>query len=113
MENQRKIIKTLKNHEKRISALENKCVVRVAPKLKNWYKPGSTIEKIIILIREKFFNKPRNLTEIISELKTKDYHLKASDLTLPLRRIVRKGLLGKTKKMPNSTISKKWLYVKK
>lgn len=113
MKNLKEIIKTIKNHEKRISTLENTRTVQVIPKSKNWYKPGSTVEKIVILIREDFFNQPRSLKEIISELEGKDYHLKDSDLTLPLRRVVRKGLLRKTKKMPDGTISKKWLYVKK
>ena len=113
MKSLRKIIKILQDHEKRISALKKRGASKITLKTKNWYKSGSTIEKIVILIREGFFNKPKNLTEIISELETKDYHLKASDLTLPFRRIVRKGLLGKTKKIPNGTVSKKWLYVKK
>jgi hypothetical protein len=112
--NQRKIIKILQDHEKRISALEvkNASKITLKAKMKNWYRPGSTIEKIVILIEEGLFNKPKSLKEIISKLKTKDYHLKASDLTLPLRKIVRKGLLKKTKEMPDGIISKKWLYVK-
>lgn len=113
MENLKQINKILQDHEKRISALEKRVVSKSILKAKNWYKPGSTIEKIVILTGEGFFNQPKSLKEIISKLKEKDYHLKASDLTLPLRKVVRKGLLRKTKKMPDGAVSKKWLYVKK
>lgn len=107
-----KIIKILQDHEKRITSIEKKNVPKITLRANSWYKSGSTIEKIVILIGEGVFNKPKNLKEIISKLKAKDYHLKASDLTLPLRKVVRKGLLGKTKEMPDGIISKKWLYVK-
>ena len=112
MRNLGKIIKILQDHEKRISALEKNGTSKTMLKTKNGYKPGSTIEKIIILIEEGVFNKPKNLNEIISKFETKDYHLKASDITLPLRKVVRKGLLRKTKEMPDGNISKRWLYVK-
>lgn len=108
----KRIERLLKDHEKRISVLEKKKVSKTTSKTKTWYRPGSTIEKIVTLIEEGFFNKPKSLSAIISKLKTKDYHLKASDLTLPLRKIVREGLLRKTKEMPDGTVSKKWLYVK-
>ncbi|GAH54917.1 unnamed protein product [marine sediment metagenome] len=113
MKNQRKIIKILQDHEKRISALEKRSASKTILKAKSWYKPGSTIEKIVILIKEGFFNQPKSIKEIISGLKEKDYHLKASGLTLPLRRVVRKGLFRKTKKMASGAVSKKWLYAKK
>ncbi len=112
MEDLKQINKVLQDYERRLSILEKK--KKIVDKKESWYKSGGTVDKIVKLISQSFFDKkPKNLTEIISELKTKDYHLKASDLTLPLRRIVRKGLLRKTKKMADGTISKKWLYVKK
>ena len=111
MEYLKEINKILQNHERRLCILEKK--EKIIDKKGLWYKPGSTIDKLIKLISEGFFDKPKNLTEIISELETKDYHLKASDLTLPLRRVVRKGLLRKTKKIANGIVSKRWLYVKK
>lgn len=111
MKDLKEINKILQDHERRLSILEKK--EEIVDKKESWYKSGGTADKLVKLISEGFFNKPKNLTEIISELETKDYHLKASDLTLPLRRIVRKGLLRKTKKMADGTISKKWLYVKK
>ena len=107
-----KIFKILENHEQRISALEGKKETNLKSKAKMWYKPGSTIKKIVLLIENGFFNAPHSIGEIISELKTKDYHLKAPDLTLPLRKIVRKGLLARTKKRADGSTSKSWLYVK-
>jgi len=106
------IKRILDDHEKRLRALEGKEVNSSVKKKKTWYKPGSTIEKIVILINEGFFDSPHTITEIISELKTRDYHLKSSDLTLPLRKIIRKGLLRRTKKKADSTTSKNWLYLK-
>lgn len=112
MKNLKEISKMLQDHERRLTALEGKRHSSSPGKEKSWYKPGSTIEKIVGLISGKFFNKPRTISDIISELKTKDYHLKSSDLILPLRKIVRKGLLKKTKKHADGTVSKNWLYVK-
>jgi hypothetical protein len=106
------IIKVLESHEKRISVLEGKKQTHRAEEAKSWYRPGSTIDKIMTLIEKGVFNVPRGISDIISELEAKDYHLKAPDLTLPLRKIVRKGLLARTKKAANGSISKKWLYVK-
>ena len=85
----------------------------IKPKNEEWYKTGSTIHKILILDKEGFFKSPKTISEIIQEFKSKDYHLKASDLTLPLRKIVRKGILKKTKKNVDGTESKNWMYVKK
>ena len=112
MKNQKEINKILQDHEQRISALENKGISKKVLGTESWYKPGSTIGKIVALIKEGFFKDPKGLKEIISRLKEKDYHLKASDLTLPLRKMVRKGLLRKTKQLPGGVVSKKWLYVK-
>lgn len=105
------IKKILENHEKRISVLEGEKSVKIKSKVKTGYKKGSTTEKIVSLLKEGFFNEPRSISNIISELKTKDYHLKASDLTLPLRRIVRKKLLKRTKMNADGSHSKNWLYV--
>lgn len=107
--NQNEIEEMLKDHERRIHFLEGRKDIKVV-KSKVWYKSGSTIEKIVSLIEEGFFSTPHTIGEIVSELKTRDYHLKAPDLTLPLRKIVRKGILRKTKKKSDASISKKWLY---
>ncbi|MDE1818704.1 MAG: hypothetical protein KGI19_08895 [Thaumarchaeota archaeon] len=76
------------------------------------YKKGSTTEKIIALIDEKFFDQNRTVGDIIEKLKSKDYHFKSSELTMSLRTIVRKELLKKTKDLPDGTKSKQWTYVK-
>ncbi len=104
------ILKTIKDHERRIRMLEGKKEKKQTPN-KAWYRSGSTTEKIVILTKEGFFKKPRSINEMISKLKTKDYHLKASDLTLPLRNVVRKNLLERTKNRVDGSSSKAWLYV--
>ena len=107
-----KIKNLLENHEKRITLLEGKKIQKIEERKKSWYKPSSTIEKIICLINEGFFNKPKSIGDIVTELKNRDYHLKASDLTLPLRKIVRKGLLKRTKELSDGSKAKKWHYIK-
>ncbi|MBL7060500.1 MAG: hypothetical protein ISS13_01550 [Actinobacteria bacterium] len=102
----------MENHEKRITAIEGKKTSKSTSKNGKWYKPSSTIEKVVLLAEEGFFNVPRNIGKIVSELKTKDYHLKASDLTLPLRKIVRKGILRRTNTKSDGSSSKNWLYMK-
>lgn len=106
------IIIKLEDHENRIFVLEGGKSLAGQPKKTNWFKPGSTTAKILDLINEGFFKKPKSISEIISEFKTKDYHLKPSDLTMSLRVVVRKGLLKKTKDMPDGSKSKKWMYIK-
>jgi hypothetical protein len=80
---------------------------------KGTIKSGSTSEKIVELIDENFFNTNKTITEIVNELKTKDYHFSSSDLTMPLRSLVRNGKLKKTKELPDNTKSKLWTYVRK
>lgn len=105
------INKIIEDHEKRISALEGKKDIKVKPASGAWYKAGSTVDKIVRLVKEGFFKNPKTLSEIISELKTRDHHLEPSDLTLPMRRIVHKGLLKKTKTISSGVKSKKWMYI--
>lgn len=78
----------------------------------SWYQKGSTIEKIWSLNEDNFLDQPKTIKEIVGKLTEKDYHFKASDLTLPLRNIVRNGKLKKTKDLPNGQKSNKWMYVK-
>ena len=110
MKDLKEINKILQDHEHRLTMLENK--KKIVDKKGSWYKSGSTVDKLVKLISEGFFNNPKNLKQIIAKLEEKDFHLKASDLTLPLRKVVRKGLLRKTKQLPGGTVSKKWLYIK-
>ncbi len=110
MKDLKEINKILQDHEHRLVRLENK--KKILDKEVSWYKPGSTIDKLVKLISEGFFNRPKSIKEIISGLKERDFHLSASDLTLPLRKVVRKGLLKKTKQLSDGAVSKKWLYKK-
>jgi hypothetical protein len=110
-ENQNELLRVLADHEKRICVLEKKQPTKTNRE-KSWFRYGSTIEKIVNLIGEGFFNTPHSISDIIAKLKTKDFHLEAPDLTLPLRKVVRKGLLERTKKKSDGSFSKTWLYVK-
>lgn len=107
----REIRSLLRDHEKRIVALEGKPRVQRRSKIP-WYKPGSTVDKVVPLVEEGYFDLPRSMNEMISELKTRDYHLKPSDLTLPLRKIVRNGILKRTKINADDSPSRVWLFVK-
>lgn len=78
----------------------------------SWYKKGSTIEKIWALNEGNFFDQPRTIKEILEKLTEKDYHFKASDLTLPIRSIVRNGKMKKTKDLPHGQKSKAWMYAR-
>lgn len=75
-------------------------------------RPGTTAEKIINLLEEGFFDKNRTISDIVNQLKSKDYHYKSTDLTMPLRQIVRKHVLKKTKELSDRKTSKQWTYVK-
>ena len=116
--NDEELQKIINNHETRIANLERESnspkevKSEVTPKKNEWYKPGSTIDKVLNLVQENFFNEHRTISDIIVALKAKDYHLKSTDLTLPLRKIVRKGILQKTQKKADGTESKNWLYIK-
>jgi len=110
IKNLKEITKILQDHELRLFRLEGK--KKVSKQKESWYKPGSTVDKLVKLISEGFFNKPKSIKEIISKLKERDFHLKASDLTLPLRKVVKNNLLEKTKQIGNGDVSKKWLYKK-
>ncbi len=107
-----KINEVLKDHERRISRLEGTKQNKRVKDEAAWYLPGSTIEKIVVLINEGVFDNPKSIKQITSEFENKDYHLKASDLTLPLRKIVRKELLRRTKVKEDGLASKIWLFVK-
>ncbi|MGI0056774.1 MAG: hypothetical protein ACREAK_05305 [Nitrosarchaeum sp.] len=77
-----------------------------------WYQPGSTVAKIIDLINEGFFDVNQTIGDVVEKLKSMDFHYKSSDLTLPLRKIVCKALLTRTKELPDGRKSRKWTDVK-
>lgn len=103
---------TLREHEKRITALESRKASKRKRETKSWYRPGSTVHKVVNFVEVGFFDHPRSLKEIVSELKTRDYHFNSSDLTLPLRRIVHKQILKRTKINADGSPSKHWLFVR-
>ena len=80
------------------------------PENKSQKKQG-TVEKILSL-GDEFFKEPKTIKEIIEKLAERDFHFRASDLTLPLRKIVRSGKLKKTKDFTNGQKSKIWMYIK-
>jgi len=80
---------------------------------KSLIREGSTSDKISKLILEGFFDSNRTISDIVAELKTHDYHFKSTDLTLPLRTLVRSKMLKKTKELSDKTTSTHWTYVKK
>jgi hypothetical protein len=103
--------KILEDHERRITALESKEISQEETQKLDWYRPGSTTDKVVMLVHSGFFKTAQSLSDILNELQRRDYHLQASDLTLPIRRIVRKGLLKKTKELPDGSRIKKWHYI--
>lgn len=105
--------KILDDHERRLSLLEGRKVPKSKEmkdeKIKTWYRKGSTTDKILSL--GSFFNQPKTVKDILDKLKEKDYHFKASDITMSLRYIVRNGSLRKTKTLSDGTKLKHWVYV--
>ena len=82
--------------------------------IKAWFKKNSTVSKILELVNEGFFDNKRAIGDIIVQLQNKDYHYSSSDLTLPLRKIVRHGTLTKIKNKDEVKKGKgTWMYIKK
>ena len=98
--------------EKRMDKLEGKLVQEGKksgegkPDSKLWYKPAGTVAKLVGLVGEGFFSEPKTLSEVSVAFAAKDYHYKLSDLTLPVRQLVRHGVLRREKK------NSKWAYGK-
>ncbi len=76
------------------------------------FKKGSVADNLNQLIESGYFDQNRTIRDMIDELKSKDVHYEPSDLTRPLRTLVRSGRLKKTKNLPDGTKSKKWTYIK-
>jgi len=93
-------------------SISKKSIIKTKNDSDKWYQSGSTVEKILKLIDSGFFVENHTLADIIKKLKSYDYHFKQSELTLPLRTIVRHGDLVKTKDLPDGKRSKYWTYVK-
>ncbi len=75
-------------------------------------KKGSIADNLNQLIDEGYFDYNHTIRDMIDELKSKDVHYNPSDLTRPLRTLVRGGRLKKTKTLPDGTKSGKWTYIK-
>jgi hypothetical protein len=72
---------------------------------------GSTADRILELKKRHFFDNPKTVKEVMEELKRMDFHYKPADLTDPLRRLVRKEELERTKELTGGTKSKKLMWV--
>jgi hypothetical protein len=109
------IRKRFEENERRLEGLETKLygtakspvkeATSTKAESKAWYKPEGTVAKLVGLRSEKFFDEPKTLNDVATKFKAKDYHFKLSDLTLPIRQLVRHGLLRREKK------GGKWAYV--
>jgi hypothetical protein len=116
--------KLIENHEERIKTLEELLSSKTRIKgnratehergqirearadSKLWYKPDSTVAKLIGLVSDGFFDEPKTLSEVTVQFAAKDYHYKLSDLTLPVRQLVRRGVLRREQRKG------KWAYGK-
>lgn len=106
----------LEDHERRLSALERRISMieadlkqtvpdtAIGGKTKLSGKKISNAAKLSKLITDGFFDERRTLNDMVSHFKSMDYHFKQSDLTMPLRRLVRKDLLRREK------VDGKWAY---
>lgn len=74
-------------------------------------KKGSVADNLNQLIEDEYFDQNRTIRDMIDELKSKDIHYEPSDLTRPLRTLVRSGRLKKTKNLPDGTKSGRWTYI--
>ena len=70
----------------------------------------TTADLLLDLKKRDFFNEPRAGVQIIEELKSMDLHFKIGDLTFPLRKLIRRGELKRTKDLPGGGKSKLWMW---
>lgn len=71
----------------------------------------TTADRILDLKKRNFLNEPKTGAQIIQEFKSMDLHFKLADLTLPLRKFVRRGELKRTKDLPGGVKSKNWMWL--
>jgi hypothetical protein len=67
------------------------------PKRATKTKQGGPKAWLTEFVQEGFFKKPKSSKEILEELETRSHHLKASDLTFPLRALCHDKLLRRKK----------------
>ena len=93
---------------------KNKIVKKsiTTPPKKRKIRKDTTGDKISQLISDGYFDTNRTISDIVEGLKTYDYHFKSTSLTSPLRVLVRKKALKKTKNLSDGSKSARWTYVK-
>lgn len=98
--------KILKDHESRLKELEGKLTNKSRSKGQFNETPSSVFDYILELKDEGFFDKPKVLKDIVSELARRGYHYRSTSLTNPLQRAVRQKKIGR------EGVKGKWQYVK-
>lgn len=93
------------DHEKRIKLLEGKKISKLPSK--SIKKSPSVMDLLLDLKEEGFFDKPKHLKDIVSELARQGYHFMPTSLTNPLSRALRNKELGRIGK------TGKWEYVRR
>ena len=114
MDEQKEILKLLKDLGKRVAKIEQ--ILTANPKQANLEvqkskKPTRTKKSVGGLIMDMaedgFFDTPKAFGEIVDELKRRGYYYPKTSLTLPLQKLLRKKALGRI------SVSGKWAYVKR
>jgi len=98
--------KILQNHEKRISALE-KSLSSKPRKNKQKSKKISINDLLMEIKEEGFFDKPKQVKEIVEKFKELGNVYSSDSLTSPLARAIKSRTLGRIKQ------DGKWGYVKR
>jgi len=101
MSEMKEILKLLKDIDRRVKIIEEKLIAKPQPSLQ--HSPKTITQKSNIkkgpkyhlkeLINEGFFEKPKNMKNILGELKNLTFFYKPQDLTLLLRNLVREKIL--------------------
>ncbi|CAE6486784.1 hypothetical protein [Candidatus Nitrosotenuis uzonensis] len=114
MDEQKEILKLLKDLDKRVAKIEQ--ILNEKPKPENTeskqQKKLSSSKKsvsglIMDMANDGFFDTPKAFAEIVDELKRRGYYYAKTSLTLPLQTLLRKKALGRI------SVSGKWAYVKR
>lgn len=102
------IKKILDNHERRILALENKLKKEKTPEKNKNYK--GLAGGIRLLISNGFFNQPKTLSEILSELKREGY---TSCTKSGVSSTLLLTFIGSSKPLERKKEEKTWRYLKR
>lgn len=99
-----KIKKLLEDHENRITTLEG---TNKRKKMKRTGSKEGAYGYLLELRDDGFFDKPKTLKEIVTELARLGHYYKSTSLTNPLQRLIIQKKLGRIGKRG------KWQYVKR